>query len=211
MIDDSIPKLKHRWIESHEIGHSLIPWHKEALFGDTEFTLDPACHETIESEANYAAAQLLFLGRRFSEEARDLPIDFKSIMTLSKRYGNTITSSLWRTVEERDSAAPMFGLVSCHPRHPHIGSGPNGERVRYFIRSPGFRLRFGNVTEQQAFKLVQDNARWGQRGTILEGVYPLMNLNGERYDFKVESFCNGHALLTVGSSVGPSSRLIAVV
>lgn len=31
LIDDSVPKPKHRWIEGHEIGHSLIPWHREFL------------------------------------------------------------------------------------------------------------------------------------------------------------------------------------
>jgi hypothetical protein len=209
MIDDAVPKLKHRWIEGHEIGHSLIPWHKEAMFGDTEFTLDPTCHEIIEAEANYAASQLLFMRGRFSKDARDLPVTFKSISALSKRYGNTITTSLWRTVEERDAAAPVFGLVSCHPRYPDIGSGANGESIRYFIRSSGFRLRFANVTEQHAFKLVQDNVTWGKRGTILDGVYSLVDANGDRNNFKVESFCNGHALLTIGLLLGPSAALVA--
>jgi len=209
MIDDAIPKLKHRWIEGHEIGHSLIPWHKEALFGDTEFTLDPACHELIEAEANYAAAQLLFMRGRYSAEARDLPIDFKSITALSKRYGNTITSSLWRTVEERDPSAPIFGLVSCHPHHPEIGSGPNGEEVKYFIRSPGFVQQFANVTEQQAFRLVKDNASWKRRGTIVEGEFQLLDANGTRRDFKVESLSNTYALLTIGYSLRNSRQMFA--
>ena len=28
------PKLKHRWNEAHEVGHSIIPWHKAYLHGD---------------------------------------------------------------------------------------------------------------------------------------------------------------------------------
>ncbi|RYG96077.1 MAG: hypothetical protein EON58_12840, partial [Alphaproteobacteria bacterium] len=109
LIDDSVPVLKHRWIEGHEIGHSLIPWHREFLFGDTEYTLDPACHAMVEAEANYAASQMLFLRGRFGKEARDLDLDFKSIKGLAKRYGNTITTSLWRMVEERDPGQPVFG------------------------------------------------------------------------------------------------------
>lgn len=37
LIDEAVPKKKHRWIEGHEIGHSLIPWHREFLFGDTRW------------------------------------------------------------------------------------------------------------------------------------------------------------------------------
>ena len=44
LIDETVPKPKHRWIEGHEVGHSVIPWHREFLFGDNEFTLDPVCH-----------------------------------------------------------------------------------------------------------------------------------------------------------------------
>ena len=33
LIDESIPKLKHRWNEAHEIGHSIIPWHQDTCSG----------------------------------------------------------------------------------------------------------------------------------------------------------------------------------
>ncbi|MDE3026846.1 MAG: hypothetical protein KGH84_00435 [Paracoccaceae bacterium] len=66
LIDETIPKPKHRWIEGHEVGHSIIPWHREFLFGDNEYTLDPICHAIVEAEANYAASQMLFLQQRFS-------------------------------------------------------------------------------------------------------------------------------------------------
>lgn len=75
MIDQEVPHPKHRWIEGHEIGHSLIPWHREFLFGDDGVTLDPACHATVEAEANFASARLLFLQERFGAEARfDRPV-----------------------------------------------------------------------------------------------------------------------------------------
>lgn len=210
MIDDSIPKLKHRWIEGHEIGHSLIPWHKEMLFGDTEYTLDPVCHEIIEGEANYAAAQLLFMRGRFAKEARDLPLDFKSIKALSKRYGNTITTSLWRAVQEREPKSAVFGLVSCHPRHPEIGTGTDGEKIRYFIRSEGFLDRFSNISREYAFEAVAQSASWAKRGTIVDAVHVLTDVNGDRFNFKIESFCNGHALLTMGALTGHASGLLAV-
>lgn len=210
LIDEAIPKLKHRWIEGHEVGHSLIPWHREFMFGDTEYTLDPTCHEMVEAEANYAAAQLLFLRGRFAAEARDSDLGFKQIKGLAKRYGNTITTSLWRTIQERDPETPVFGLVSRHPRYPEIGSGPNGEDVRYYIRSSAFRSQFSNVSEAAAFELVCREASWARKGTIVDCTQHVTDVNGSEWEFRIESFSNGYALLTYGTLVGPRLRLLAV-
>ena len=210
LIDDSVPLLKHRWIEAHEIGHSLTPWHREFLFGDTEYTLDPDCHAIVEAEANYAASQLLFLRGRFGQEARDVPLDFKNIKSLAKRYGNTITTSLWRTVQERDAEQPVFGMVSCHPRHPSIGSGSEGQKIRYFMRSKAFRDRFGNVGQDAVYNVLQQSAKWAQRGTVVDCSTALADITGEEYEFRVESFCNTYALLTYGVLIGPRQKWLAV-
>ena len=60
LLDQDMPDLKKRWAESHEITHSLLPWHQEFMLGDTQSTLSPACHEQIEGEANYGAGRLLY-------------------------------------------------------------------------------------------------------------------------------------------------------
>jgi len=61
LINDNLHKLKYRWIEAHEVGHSLLPWHEGAILGDNAQTLQPNCHTQMEAEANFAAARLLFL------------------------------------------------------------------------------------------------------------------------------------------------------
>jgi hypothetical protein len=33
LLDETVPEPKHRWIESHEISHSIIGWHKDFLLG----------------------------------------------------------------------------------------------------------------------------------------------------------------------------------
>ena len=71
LLDDSVPLLKHRWLEAHECsGEDFLSWHRALLFGDDEITITPACHARIETEANFAAGQLLFLRGRFVEEAK---------------------------------------------------------------------------------------------------------------------------------------------
>lgn len=39
LLDQSLPEIKHRWNEAHEIGHSLLPWHGEMMLGDDSYTL----------------------------------------------------------------------------------------------------------------------------------------------------------------------------
>jgi hypothetical protein len=167
LIDETVPKPKHRWIEGHEVGHSIIPWHREFLFGDNEYTLDSA-------------------------------LDFKVINALSKRFGNTITTTFWRMVEDREPERPVFGMVTVHPRYPEIGATDNGASVRYFIRSAAFREKFANITTAAAYATIDRHATHRKRGPVFDATEVLRNANGEACEFRLESFCNGHALLTYG-------------
>lgn len=209
LIDEAVPKPKHRWIEGHEVGHSLIPWHREFLFGDNEYTLDPACHAIVEAEANYASSQLLFLQGRFSKEARDSDLSFKVIQAMAKRFGNTLTTTLWRMVEDRDPGTPIFGMVTIHPKHPDIGAGEDGKPVRYFIRSQAFREQFASVSTEAAYALIQKNATHRTRGPVFDASEIVVNSNGERCEFRLESFCNSHALLTYGVLTGVRPTTVA--
>lgn len=109
LIDRELPEPKQRWSEAHEVGHSLVPWHTDTMLGDNKKTLTPACHEQIENEANFAAGQLLFLQQAFVRDARDTEVGIDAVRALKKRYGNTITTTLWRYVEQ--SEQPMIGGI----------------------------------------------------------------------------------------------------
>ena len=147
---------------------------------------------------------------RFGSEAKDVDLDFKNIKKLAKRYGNTITTSLWRTVQERDANEAVFGIISSHPRHLDIGSGENGEKVRYFMRSRAFCEQFSNINEDQIYSILQRAATWAKRGTVVDCTSLLRNRNGEEFEFRVESFCNTYSLLTYGVMIGPRVNLKAV-
>lgn len=197
LIDSDVPKPKHRWIEGHEISHGVIPWHEEFLFGDNRNTLSPACDAIIEAEANYGAGRLLFLGGRFGSEARDTALSFDSIRGLAKQYGNTITSTLWRIVEEREPERAVFGMISAHPRHPEIGKGEDGD-ICYFIRSQRFRDQFSNVRPEEVYALIDKHASCRKSGPVVDAQDALVDADGETYEFRIESFSNSYALLTYG-------------
>jgi hypothetical protein len=197
LIDRDVPKRKHRWIEGHEISHGIIPWHEDFLFGDNRTTLSPTCDAIVEAEANYGAGRLLFLGNKFGKEARDLEMNFKSIKNLATRYSNTITSTLWRIVEEREPDRAVFGMISVHPHHPEIGQSEDGN-IQYFMRSVRFQDQFKNINPDEVFSLLERHASRNKRGPVIDAQDALIDVNGDTFEFRIESFSNTYALLTYG-------------
>jgi hypothetical protein len=207
LIDSSQPKLKWRWSEAHEIIHDGVPWHQDAMFGDTEYTLSPACHEQIEAEANYGAGRLLFFQDQFREFASGSEPTFELIKAATKRYGNTMTSTLWRLVEALD--IPALGIVGSHPRG---SADPNlpAQQCRYFIRSRTFMERFGSVTEDAACAVLRAHSTFKRGGPIANGDVTLIDDRGEQQLFHLESFYNGHEALTIFTYKGPSLMKMTV-
>ena len=207
LIDSELPEAKQRWSEAHEVGHSIIPWHTDTMLGDNKQTLTPACHEQIENEANFAAGQMLFFQQAFVQNARDLTVGINAVTTLKKRYGNTITTTLWRYVEQ--SEQPMIGAISCHPhRLPTEFDWANP--FRYFVGSRSFQQRFSNTREVDLFRQVQSYCANRKGGPLGATDLQLQDDNGLRHLFHFETFFNQYEALTLGVYKSAHSVVVAV-
>jgi hypothetical protein len=198
LIDADQPRLKHRWNEGHEIGHSIIPWH-QGLMGDDELTLTPACHAVFEAEANFAAGQLLFLGNRFLEEAKSLDPGFSAVDQLAKRFGNTKTSTLWRYIERVSPGLPVVGVISGHPhvlrRDPTIDLD---NPCKHVMQSTAFHRQFSNISEASLFQIVSSYCGAQHGGILGTAEVLLQDDNGGRHVFRFETFYNRYEALTLG-------------
>ena len=197
LIDESKPKLKHRWSEAHEIGHSLIPWHEHLLLGDNEFSLNPTCHAQLEAEANYAAGQLLFLQNHFTIQAQDRTLGLEAIKILKGIFGNTLSSTLWRYVEELGKETPLVGMISDHPHRPSAEYDAT-KPCRHFIQSEAFQRRFSKVSEIQLFAKIRGYCGRQSGGPLGEDQIILYDDNDDKHLFHFESFSNRYDVLTFG-------------
>lgn len=66
------------------------------MLGDDEWTPTASVHDKMEVEANFAGGALLFLGDRFITDCKDCAPSIATVQILKKRYGNTLTTTLWR-------------------------------------------------------------------------------------------------------------------
>jgi hypothetical protein len=217
LLDGSLPQKKHRWSEGHEILHSLLPWHDDVMHGDNKWTLSQACHEQIETEANFGTGRLLFLRDRFTDEARDLPLTFGSVRQLHGEFGNTLSSTLWRFIETVGAESSIVGMISCHP---HVTRRPvdfdAAEPCRHFIQSPAFAAHFGNLREIDLFEAVASYCAPKLGGPLGTAELILTDDNGDDHRFVFESFfiryrapAVGEAL-TIGVYRQPAARMVAV-
>jgi hypothetical protein len=200
LIDSTQPKLKHRWSESHEIGHSILPWHEGAMLGDNQQTLLPHCHEQLEAEANFAAGLLLFLQDQFERQALDHMPTIASVKNLKPIFGNTYTTTFWRCVEAWGSSVPIVGLVTDHP-HLVNGSvaGTLDDPCKHLIRSEAFAAQFSGIKAADLFSVMQAYCAARKGGPLGATETWLTDDNGDQHCFHFESFSFHYQVLTLGT------------
>jgi Zn-dependent peptidase ImmA (M78 family) len=182
LVDGSLHEMKKRWNCAHEIGHSILDWHKDYTFGDDQLTLVEGCHIGIEAEANYAAGRLLFMQGHFDRQVIGLTHTLKSLKKLSDEFGNSWTATLYRTVETLD--IPAFAVIGTHPRR----RGNEGDRTKHFITSTPFDSTFPDFDEVAALSLLQSYCSYSTRGPLGENTTVLVDIRGDRWEFTLESF-----------------------
>lgn len=205
LIDDSLPVAKHRWLEAHEIGHSLLPWHQDMMLGDDEITPTSATHDRMEAEANFAGGSLIFLNDKFVKECKDVKPTIQNALKLKKRYGNTITTTLWRMIEHTGEDRPLLGLIGPHPRQIPPGTLP----FRHVIPSSAFGAQFDLPSIDALIREIQ-NYSWGSKGPIGSAELILTSKTRVRHAFRFETFFNNWDALTLGVHIGPVPTIVSL-
>jgi hypothetical protein len=172
------------------------------MFGDSDHTLLPNCHDGVEAEANHAAGRLLFLAGRFTAEATDYSPSLDAVRELKPRFGNTYTTTFWRCVEAWGVKTPTVGLITQHPHSAKRTISFDPEKpCRHFIQSGSFAAQYSRMSEKTIFEIVAGYATSARGGSLGETICNLTNDNGEQKQFHFETFNFHFDVLTLGRQI----------
>lgn len=204
-VDLSQPRGRARFIEAHELGHCVVPWHRDAYIDDAQ-TLFSDTELMLELEANLAAAHLIFQGRPFFERALDYPVSLRTPLLLADQFDASLHATIRYYVEHH--VEPLAVLILGRYRRLD-GTVP----IFIAVESVAFRERFGPIaTRFPSGSFPLDNGN--PLGPLVRSSHlaveppqlelPLRDLSGASRRFVAETFFNNRCYFV---TFAPSTRL----
>ncbi len=126
----------------HEIGHCVLPEHHERLFVDTDQTLGFWTKARFEREANQFAADLLFQGNLFSEQALSQPTSLNTVLGLAPKFGASYEAGLRRYTEMHVEPCALVVYERVPRKTDDEFMEEDDYRIQYTVTSPVFRRDF---------------------------------------------------------------------
>jgi len=191
--DESLDNKRTRFSVLHEIGHYVLPGHEHTLYVCDDIGLSFAARLVMEREASEFAAELLFLGDRFSVEANSRQISARTVKELASQYSASLEATARRLVEK--SFRPCM-LIVFKPEQKEEALAPDAVStwsVKYCNASPTFKTTYfekvnGNAPESIVPVVTQPGR------DIADGVETEMTISShgaaEEFPFRAEFFSN---------------------
>jgi hypothetical protein len=124
----------------------------------------------MERQANEIAAELVFQGNRFTEEALDSPTSVTTVTDLAPKYGASYESAIRRYAERHVLPCAVIVFDKVHKDVEDSESEDSEYRIHYTVTSPVFRKNYYSAVEIKGGTLkgreLCDKARW--RGAKLQ-------------------------------------------
>jgi len=140
---------RYRFSVFHEIGHFILPEHREKLFLDTDETLGWWTKLRLEKEANEIAADFIFQGNRFTDESLAFPLSCKTVHQLAPKYGASYESGIRRYVERHVLPCAVV-VYDKMPGDPEEGDIEDAQyKIQYTIASPSFSKHYFTAVESK--------------------------------------------------------------
>jgi transcriptional regulator with XRE-family HTH domain len=138
--------LRKRFVLGHEIGHDVLPEHRELFaYLDDESRLRADVRDLYERQANQAAIELLAQGDQLRREADDSALTMSLIDGLASRYEISLQAAARRIVEETRQecalAVSFRGSATGRLMPPHVYCSKSfEERFRWKATGSGATL-----------------------------------------------------------------------
>lgn len=144
------------FVQAHEIGHHILPMHREIAYLDNRDTLHRDLHDACEREANQAAIELLAQGDALRNFVDDSPITRSGVEGAAARFGISLQATARYIGEEtrQECCAVIFFRGQGGLMAPHIYPSPSFER-RFRWRSGRYPSGQMSLTLREAAMAVQ--------------------------------------------------------
>lgn len=195
-VDRSMGSARQHWTTGHEVGHALLPWHEAIAHFDDNARLFRESREEIETQANLAAAHLIFQGPRFVERARDYRLSITTPLALAEDMGASFHATLRYYVEQHSKPVALV-VAGVYER-------TEGLPIWCTVESASFRARFGPISARFGRSLPLSGAGLpeGLQTAIkksrtvgadaVASPVAIRDANGERVAVVAEAFSNGY-------------------
>lgn len=180
----------------HEIAHCVLPEHRSRIFVDTDQTLSFWTKLRFEREANQFAADLLFQGNRFSEQAVGLDTSLATIIDIAPLYGASFEAAFRRYAESH--VVPCALIVYDKVAGSDESFVEDDDfRIHYMVSSASFRkLYFSGVSMSdetcKASEIFHQN--FHRVGQIVGTELSVGSAEKEKFRFETEVFDNGYKI-----------------
>jgi Zn-dependent peptidase ImmA (M78 family) len=183
----------------HEVAHFVLPAHRDILlFPDTEETLSWRTKVRMEKEANQLAADLIFQGNRFSEEALDMPLSSSTVHELAPKYGASYEASIRRYVERHLLPCAVIVYKRASPHADDADPEEAEYRIQYTIASHSFKKKyFSSVESKEGFSRGSDIFQvhgFRDVSDVLRKELVVERGEGKPWHFESEIFTNGYKI-----------------
>ena len=179
--------LKKRFVTAHEIGHDILPAHRELAYLDDDKRLRPDVRVIFEREANHAAIELLAQGDTLRREADDSPLTITLLSQLSSKYQISLQAISRYVVEQTRRQAAL--AVRFRGETGYVGP-------THIYCSALFESRFGwrsaGLVPPGADRAAQEARQTGQRT-----LFPVTDLSLLLTEMAVEYVDTRHALIAI--------------
>jgi transcriptional regulator with XRE-family HTH domain len=188
--------MKKRFVIAHEIGHAILPAHKQTFAHVDDFTrLPPFARDLYEREANQAAIEILLQGGRATDEFDSSSPSLEQIRKLADAYGASIVATARCTAE---NSKRSLAIAIAH-RKRDGALGPS-----HIYASRNFEARYG----WRAGRAPQTQIRAALTAATASDHEPwvIENRRGEPCAATTEQIDTGYAVILL---VAPQSRIRA--
>jgi hypothetical protein len=188
---------RERFCIFHEIAHCVLPEHNLKIFIDNDQTLSWWTKARLEREANRFAADILFQGRLFTDQALSLDTSIETVIDLAPQYGASYEAALRRYTETHVTPCALI-VYNKAARTDESFVDDDEYQIHYSITSNPFRkLYFSGVkmTEAKctAAEIYSPNESWAV-GRVAEKEIVIEAPGKEKLRFETEVFSNGYKI-----------------